>query len=255
MTRADIDSLTDSYVMWLRDNILVQAESDGWFSITTPFLDRHNDNFEIYVKEEDGGYLLTDDGHTIRDLRSSGCDVLSGKREKFVSSILNGYGTMLNGDCICVYSNADDFPSKKHNLVQSMQAIDDLYYTSRDHVANLFFYDVSDWLCGAGIPHSSNVLLQGGSFTHHVDFILSERSSKEPRRIIQLVVQPTKSKFADQLLVFQDLQKRQDVELYLLIDDTESKNRVKEFTKASEEYGMNPVSWSKRADFADALKT
>ena len=109
MTRADIDSLTDSYVRWLRDNILIQAESDGWFSITTPFLDRHNDNFEIYVKEEDGGYLLTDDGHTIRDLRSSGCDVLSGKREKFVSSILNGYGTMLNGDCICVYSNADDF--------------------------------------------------------------------------------------------------------------------------------------------------
>ena len=51
MTRADIDSLTDSYVRWLRDNILVQAESDGWFSITTPFLDRHNDNFEIYVKE------------------------------------------------------------------------------------------------------------------------------------------------------------------------------------------------------------
>ena len=67
----DCKTLVEAYLAWLRDRISV-AEIDGVCEITTPFLDRHNDQLQIYVEREGDRLRLTDDGYVIGDLQSSG---------------------------------------------------------------------------------------------------------------------------------------------------------------------------------------
>ncbi|MGC2601526.1 MAG: DUF1828 domain-containing protein, partial [Rhodomicrobium sp.] len=62
---AEIERLVDRYRSWLKDRTKLKSVHSDWVEITTPFLDRHNDYIQLYVKKENGGYRLTDDGHTI----------------------------------------------------------------------------------------------------------------------------------------------------------------------------------------------
>jgi hypothetical protein len=98
-----------------------------WVEITTPYLDRHNDALQIYVRAENGGYVLTDDGYTIHDLQASGCN-LTGKRQDLLKMTLSGFGVKLRDEALEVQSTADTFPLKKHSLVQAMLAVNDLFY-------------------------------------------------------------------------------------------------------------------------------
>ena len=47
---------------------------------TTPYLDRHNDQLQIYATKTNGHFALTDDGYIIQDLQSSGCDLKTERR-------------------------------------------------------------------------------------------------------------------------------------------------------------------------------
>jgi len=74
-----IKSLIDEYTRWLRDGISVNQVGDA-YEVTTPFLDRHNDHIQIYVRQEANRTLLSDDGYVISDLRQSGCTLDSEHR-------------------------------------------------------------------------------------------------------------------------------------------------------------------------------
>ena len=69
---SDIATLVDRYQAWLKDRTALK-QVNGWIEITTPFLDRHNDYVQIYAKREDGGLVLSDDGHTLDDLLIPSC--------------------------------------------------------------------------------------------------------------------------------------------------------------------------------------
>ena len=87
----DVQALLDQYWDWLRNNTELNFVVDR-VEITTPFLDRHNDSLQIYVKPlEKGMFLLTDDGYTVEDLEMSGFNIDS-ELVPNVSSILNGFG-------------------------------------------------------------------------------------------------------------------------------------------------------------------
>ena len=68
----EIQKLLDQYLVWLRDKTALR-QVEGWIEITTPYLDRHNDYLQIYVKRQNGGFILTDDGYTIDDLKLPMC--------------------------------------------------------------------------------------------------------------------------------------------------------------------------------------
>jgi hypothetical protein len=58
---SEIEQLTENYFKWLKDKTLLKQTQD-WIEITTPFLDRHHDYVQIYVKKENNQFILTDDG-------------------------------------------------------------------------------------------------------------------------------------------------------------------------------------------------
>jgi hypothetical protein len=75
----EVRGLLDEYAQWLRDKSVLREVNDRYVEITTPYLDRHNDYTQIYVRRDNGGFVLTDGGETIQDLRASGCDLETSK--------------------------------------------------------------------------------------------------------------------------------------------------------------------------------
>jgi hypothetical protein len=60
----EVRGLLDQYAQWVRDKSILRVVNDQYVEITTPYLDRHNDYTQIYVRKDDGGFVLTDAGDT-----------------------------------------------------------------------------------------------------------------------------------------------------------------------------------------------
>lgn len=80
MTREECKQLVDAYVEWLRRGLSVEG-LDGACELTTPFLDRHNDHLQVYAVRRNGKIVLSDDGYILSDLRASGLELITPKRE------------------------------------------------------------------------------------------------------------------------------------------------------------------------------
>lgn len=98
----EVHDLLDRYAQWVRDKSLLREVDDQYVEITTPYLDRHNDYAQIYVRRDNGAFLLTDGGDTIQDLRASGCDLETAKRRELLTAALNGFGVRREGDALQV---------------------------------------------------------------------------------------------------------------------------------------------------------
>lgn len=152
----EIRKLLDDYAAWLRDRTFLRDLKDV-VEITTPYLDWHNDYIQIYAKRVNGNFLLTDDGYTITDLEQSGCKLESRKRQHLLRMTLNGFGVQLHDDALQVHASRDNFAGRKHNLAQSILAVNDLFYLAAPTVASLFFEDVVAWLDLNGSSKRSTV--------------------------------------------------------------------------------------------------
>ena len=130
----EIQDLVNKYIHLLKDKTILR-QIDGWVEITTPYLDRHNDYLQIYVKRDNDGFVLTDDGYIISDLRLSGCNLEGGTRKNLLQQTLNGFGISMKEGALFVHTTVDNFALKMHNLVQVMLAINDLFYTAEPPAA------------------------------------------------------------------------------------------------------------------------
>ena len=123
MTLRAVEELMEEYSKWLKDKtVLRQVVDTEWVEITTPYLGRHNDYVQIYVKIQDDGFLLSDGGETIEDLRMSGCNLESRRRQDLLQMTLNGFGVKRDRNSLTVRASMQNFPMRKHNLIQAILA-------------------------------------------------------------------------------------------------------------------------------------
>lgn len=96
--------------------------------ITTQYLDRHNDNLQIYIKlEQNGSITLTDDGYIISNLNISGVKFIKNSiKKQNLDSIISSYGLSLVDDNIVANCTIKNFINTKHMLLQAMLLIDDI---------------------------------------------------------------------------------------------------------------------------------
>jgi uncharacterized protein DUF6978/uncharacterized protein DUF1829/uncharacterized protein DUF1828 len=219
---------------------------DQWVQITTPFLDRHNDYLQIYAKKENQGYLLTDDGYILNDLMNSGCDLKSNKRQELLKIIINGFGVEVHDDRLTIHASTSDFGLKKHNLIQAMLSVNDLFYLSSSNVKYIFYEDVTNWFNSSHVRYISRIKFTGKSGLDHMFDFAIPKSEKYPERLVQTINHPTKD--AMQIAVFKWLDTRedrpQDTKLLILLNDAKSVNPV--LIEAFHNYELETVLWSKR---------
>jgi len=246
MKTDEIQNLLDHYWTWLRDKTMLR-EVEDWVEITTPYLDRHNDRLQIYVKKQNAGYLLTDDGFTLDDLDQAGCKIDSPKRQALLKMTLGGFGVQINKQALEVHASTDSFALRKHNLVQAMLAINDMFYLATPIVTSLFYEDVMSWLDLSDIRYTPRVSFTGKSgYPHLFDFVIP-RSRTQPERILKAINHPNRD--TAQAMAFSWIDTREvrlpESRAYAILNDSEqaiSENVL----DAMRNYDVTPVPWSGR---------
>lgn len=249
----DIQSLLNSYTAWLRDKTSLREVAD-WVEITTPYLDRHNDYMQIYAKRSDGAFVLTDDGYTIGDLEQSGCKLNSPKRQDLLKMTLNGFGVQLQGDALQVHATPENFALRKHNLVQAMLAVNDMFYLAVPMVASLFYEDVVSWLDLHDVRYTPKVKFSGKTgYDHLFDFVIP-KSRCQPERIIQTINRPNRD--TAQAVAFSWIDTKEvrspESKAFALLNDSDIviSSAV---TDALLNYNVRPILWSKREEVWEEL--
>lgn len=249
----EIQNLLDKYLLWLKDKTTLRQVQD-WIEITTPYLDRHNDYMQIYVKHDNGGFVISDDGYTIEDLRLSGCELESKKRKDLLNLTLNGFGVKLDGEALVVHASSDNFALRKHNMVQAMLAVNDLFYLAGPVVASLFLEDVTAWLDLNDIRYTPRVKFSGKSgYDHLFDFVIPS-SKRRPERIVQAINRPNRD--TAQAIAFSWIDTKEvrpaNSQAYVLLNDSEH-TPSGSVIDALKNYDVRPVLWSKREDVREEL--
>ncbi len=249
----DIQRLLDDYHVWLRDKTALR-QIDQWVEITTPYLDRHNDYLQIYAQRANGGFVLTDDGSTITDLEQSGCKLESRKRQDLLKMTLNGFGVQIENGALQVHASPDNFALRKHNLVQAMLAVDDMFYLATPVVVSLFHEDVVAWLDLSNIRHTPRVKFTGKTGYDHVfDFVIP-KSRRQPERIIRTINRPSRDTAQAVVLSWIDTRevRAPDSRAFALLNDSEQKVSSS-VLDALRNYEVQPVSWSQRESVREEL--
>lgn len=249
MTMAqEIEKLLNDYRAWLKDKTTLREVAGSWVEITTPYLDRHNDALQIYARQENGGYLLTDDRYTIHDLESSGCN-LTKKREELLAMTLNGFGVRLNNEALEIHATTETFPLRKHNLIQAMLAVNDLFYLAKPIVESLFYEDVVAWLEANDIRYTPKVKFNGTTgYDHLFDFVIP-KSRRQPERILQTVNRPTRDTAQSFILAWVDTRQVRSSEskAYAVLNDLEQPISAS-VLDAFRNYDIKPIQFSTRAE-------
>ncbi len=249
----EIRGLLTEYRKWLQDKTVLQQIDDDLAEITTPHLDRHNDCLQIYARKDGNGYVLTDDGYIISDLASSGCNLDSPKRQQLLKMTLAGFGVRIDDEQLSVHATAENFPLRKHNMIQAMLAVNDLFYLAAPHVESLFLEDVTKWLDHKGIRYTPHIKLTGkSSYDHMFNFVIP-KSRKQPERLLQALSNPQKDTV--NALVFKWIDTKEtradDSLLFTVLNDANSVSPV--VVEALENYNLNPVRWSEREQVEEQL--
>ena len=242
----EIQSLLDQYWVWLRDRTNLREIGD-WIEITTPYLDRHNDCLQIYARRSNGGFVLTDDGYIVDDLKQSGCKIDSEKRRDLLKMTLNGFGVQMIDKALEIRASSDNFALRKHNLIQAMLAVSDLFYLASPVVTSLFYEDVVAWLDLSDIRYTPNVKFSGKSgYDHRFDFVIP-KSKIKPERVLRTINRPSRDTAQAAAFSWVDTKevRSPDCRAYALLNDTE--NPVSENVLAAmRSYDVQPIPWSAR---------
>ena len=242
----EVQALLDEYQSWLREKTSLR-QVEEWIEITTPYLDRHNDCLQIYAKPTAGGFVLTDDGYIIEDLEQSGCKIDGGRRRALLDTTLNGFGVQINKTALEVRASRDNFALRKHNLVQAMLAVNDLFYLASPTIASLFHEDVEAWLDLSDIRYTPNVKFTGRSgYDHRFDFVIP-KSKTQPERVLRTINRPGRD--TAQSMAFSWIDTREvrapESRAYAILNDTD-RPVLASVLSAMRNYGVRPVPWSDR---------
>ena len=243
------EALLDQYWSWLKKGTSLR-EIDGCIEITTPYLDRHNDCLQIYARPDKGEILLTDDGHILQDLEMSGFRVDSPKRQMLLDMTINGFGIELDkesGKALEVRTSEEDFPLQKHNLLQAMLAVDDLFYLATSTTTNTFHERVSSWLTKSGIRYTSTVHVSGKSgFRHLIDFIIPGSQSC-PEQLGRVMHHPSRNTVLSMAFAWVDIsdERTPGAKAFAVLNDSDA-SVGDHLSAALQKYDVNPVLWSDR---------
>lgn len=247
------NDLIQGYYDWLRAKTRWREIND-WVEITTPYVDRHNDYIQIYLRRQGNEWVLTDDGYTLADLAQSGCEIDTPRRKALLQSTLNGFGVQYVSDSLEIRATEENFSLRKHNLLQAILAVSDLFYVARANVESFFFEDVALWLDDADIRYSPRVTFVGHShYTHQFDFVVP-KSKQAPERILRVINNPNKDNAQSAAFAWVDTKdvRPADSSAFAILNDRDRKvsDAVQDALRS---YDITPIVWSNREEFRERL--
>src|SRR4051812_47031332 len=168
---------------------------------------------------------------------------------------LNRICVQLGGNnALEIHASAENFARHKHNLLQAMLAVNDLFYLAKPIVESLFLEDVAAWLEANDIRYTPKVKFTGTSgYDHLFDFVIP-KSRKQPERIVQAITRPTREMALSFINAWTDTRQVRTPESksYAVLNDVEQpvSGNVIDALRA---YQIKSVPFSQRADVVAEL--
>ena len=243
----DCQQVIAEYLKWIKDNTVTKTVEEGKVcSISTPFLDRHNDHLDIYLLKTNDNLKLTDNGYTIADLKMSGFEINTPKRESILKTALNGFGVKMNGnDELYVDANPQNIGQKKHYLLQALLAVNDMFNLAQETVYSLFKEDVELYFKSNDIFFSKDIKLTGKSgFDHNIDFLIPASKNK-PERLIKAINTAKKDTVLSSIMAFNDINQTRETPTknFVVYNDLE-KEVSNDVIGALDNYAVKHIPWS-----------
>lgn len=230
-----------SYLAWLKSQFSCR-ETSAYTEITTPFLDRHNDQIQIYAVPTLDGWSLTDAGETRSDLEMCGVRFESDKRK-----------ALLHDGELTVSADTQSQPQQMNNLIQAVLAVNDLFCLAQPTVYPFFTEDISKWLDEKAIRFSPQVSFSGKStFSHHYDFLIP-KSKQSPERLLKVINTPSRDYAKQVAFSWIDTRETRPTasECFVLLNDAEG--IPSGVLTSLKQYDIVPVPWGEREQFTERL--
>lgn len=246
------EEIISEYLKWIKDNTEIRSLSDGSScAVSTPFLDRHNDHVEIYLTKAKGNIRLSDDATTLSDLKMSGFEISSPKREQILKTTLNGFGVHLGeSNELYVDANMSNVGQKKHYLLQAILAVNDMFNLAQETVFSLFKEDVENFLRANNAVFAKDIKLTGKSgFDHNIDFLIpSIRGHRE--RLVKAINTPKKDPIMSAIWAFADVgQVRETPTKQIVIYNDAERTVSADVVSALTNYQIDAIPWSNRSEY------
>lgn len=238
------------YIDWLKENIDQFEVDKNTYRITFPFLDRNNDQIEIYIiRESDNSFYITDDGATLNDLQLSGFDTFSTKRRRDIfGSIISAHGiTKTDNNELIVRCTLENLALKKHMLTQCMVKISDMFHLSQSNIQSIFLDDVQNFFDDHDIRYVSNISITGKSkLATHYDFVIAG-SKNVSERLIKVVNTLNLTAVRSLIFAWSDTKdmRSKDAKFYTFIQNTDKKVS-NDAIGALKEYDICPALWTEK---------
>jgi hypothetical protein len=243
----DIQKMITDYTQWLKTEITTAAFGE-YVELTTPYLDRFNDYLQIYAKQNpDGTITLTDDGYIIGNLISSGMTFRKGsKRQVMLEKTAAKYNVSIKDEEIVATASANNFPQKKHMMIQAMLMIDDLFVVSPETVKDLFLEDIETYFMANEIYYSKDFSILGKTgATYNYDFHF-QRTKEKPERFCKGINKLDRSKRDVTLFNWIDTQEKRGASSELIVIYNDENFVSEDVLTGFYNYKVNMVPFSER---------
>ena len=125
------------------ESIHLTSEGLNRYRVFTPFLFEDGDHLSIVLKQENGRWLLSDEGHTYMhltyDLEAK--DLRRGARQKIISNALTAFSVDERDGELLLPVPDNQFGDALYSFAQALLKITDISYLSRERVRSTFLDD------------------------------------------------------------------------------------------------------------------
>jgi Domain of unknown function DUF1829/Domain of unknown function DUF1828 len=281
MTEEQCKSVVDRYLGWVRQELSVQLRGESC-EISTPFLDRHRDQLQIYAISRNGQIVLTDDGYTVSELMTAGIEMDNGGVRQSVEALVRGSRVRFQGKELTTEATPDTVGERLQSFLQAMLALNTLSHISASRPASLglvssagsdidehhflaerssgpvsaeiFQAGIERFFADSGIKHKRAEALSGRSgLSYSVDFVIPH-TQQRPLRYIKLVPKPSKSALRPILLMVLDTRENRppDSRFYVFLNDARRKVSG-QLLEPLQSYGVAAIRWTEREEYIQEL--
>jgi len=121
----------------------IAPEGVNRFRVFTPFLFEDGDHLAIVLRQENGHWVLSDEGHTYMHLTYSldEKDLQKGTRQKIISNALSFFGVADQDGELVLRINNEQYGDALYSFIQALMKISDVTFLSRERVKSTFMED------------------------------------------------------------------------------------------------------------------
>jgi len=130
------------------EKLSLSSEGVDRYRVFTPFMFEDGDHLSIVLKRMNGGWILSDEGHTYMhltyDLEEK--DLQKGTRQKIITNALSMFSVQDKEGELLILIQKDRYGDALYSFIQALLKITDVAYLSRERVRSTFMEDFKGFM-------------------------------------------------------------------------------------------------------------